>query len=78
VGEGSGAAALCGRIRREPERTVLHALVRDPSLHADVHLHANDREGLEHLCCSGARGPLSLQRLSLTPDGRFQSDPEIA
>ena len=40
------------------------------SLHAGVHLHANDREGLEHLCCYGARGPLSLQRLSLTPDGR--------
>jgi hypothetical protein len=40
------------------------------SLHAGVHLHANDREGLEHLCCYGARGPLSLRRLSLTADGR--------
>ena len=40
------------------------------SLHAGVHLHANDREGVEHLCCYGARGPLSLQRLSLTADGQ--------
>ncbi|HUJ25926.1 MAG TPA: transposase, partial [Myxococcales bacterium] len=42
------------------------------SLHAGVHLHANDREGLEHLCRYGARGPLSLQRLSLTADGRVR------
>ncbi|HUJ25425.1 MAG TPA: transposase [Myxococcales bacterium] len=42
------------------------------SLHASVHLHANDREGLERLCCYGARGPLSLQRLSLAPDGRVR------
>ena len=40
------------------------------SLHAGVHLHANDREGLKHLCCYGARGPLSLQRLPLTADGQ--------
>ena len=42
------------------------------SLHAGVHLHANDREGLEHLCCDGARGPLSLLRLSLTADERVR------
>jgi hypothetical protein len=40
------------------------------SLHAGVHLHENNREGLSHLCGYGARGPLSLHRLSLLPDGR--------
>ena len=41
------------------------------SLHAGVHLHANDREGLEHLCGYGARPPLSLDRLAALPDGRL-------
>jgi hypothetical protein len=41
------------------------------SLHAGVHLHANDREGLEKLCGYGARPPLSLKRLSALPDGRL-------
>ena len=40
------------------------------SFHAAVHLHANDREGLEHLCGYGARPPLSLDRLASLPDGR--------
>jgi len=31
---------------------------------------AHDREGLERLSNYGARGPLSLERLSLLPDGR--------
>jgi hypothetical protein len=53
---------------RRPQRR--SAFLDGFSLHAGVHLHANDREGLEHLCCYGARGPLSLQRLSLTPEGR--------
>jgi hypothetical protein len=39
-------------------------------LHAGVHLHENNRDGLLHLCSYGARGPLSLHRLSLLPDGR--------
>jgi hypothetical protein len=41
------------------------------SLHAAVHIHANNREGLEHLCAYGARGPLSLHRLTLLPNGRL-------
>ena len=41
------------------------------SLHAGVHLHANDREGLAHLCGYGARPPLSQDRLSALPDGRL-------
>ncbi|MFL5309593.1 MAG: transposase [Myxococcales bacterium] len=41
------------------------------SLHAGVHLHAHDREGLAHLCGYGARPPLSQERLSQLPDGRL-------
>ena len=41
------------------------------SLHAGVHLHANDREGLAHLCGYGARPPLGQSRLSKLPDGRL-------
>ena len=41
------------------------------SLHAAVHLHANDREGLAHLCGYGARPPFSQERLSALPDGRL-------
>ena len=41
------------------------------SLHAGVHLHANDRAGLVHLCGYGARPPLSQDRLSALPAGRL-------
>ena len=41
------------------------------SLHAGVHLHANDREGLSRLCGYGARPALSQDRLSALPDGRL-------
>jgi hypothetical protein len=41
------------------------------ALHAGVHLHANDRQGLEHLCGYGARPPFSQQRLTALPDGRL-------
>jgi putative transposase len=41
------------------------------SFHAAVHLHANDREGLAHLCGYGARPPFSQERLSELPDGRL-------
>ena len=34
-----------------------------------VHLHANDREGLEKLCGYGARLPFALERLSMLPTG---------
>src|SRR5882762_256814 len=47
------------------------AFIEGFSLHAGVHLHANDREGLEHLLAYGARGPISLERLSTLPDGRI-------
>ena len=41
------------------------------SLHAGVHVHANDREGLAHLCGYGARPPLAQNRLSQLADGRL-------
>ena len=41
------------------------------SLHAGVHIHENDREGLAHLCGYGARPPFSQERLSALPDGRL-------
>jgi hypothetical protein len=39
-------------------------------VHAGVTVRAGDREGLECLCCYGARPPFSLERLSILPDGR--------
>ena len=36
-----------------------------------MHLHANDREGLAHLCGYGARPPLSQKRLSRLADGKL-------
>jgi hypothetical protein len=41
------------------------------SLHAGVHLHANNREGLAHLCGYGARPPFAQERLSALPDGKL-------
>jgi hypothetical protein len=42
------------------------------SLHCGVHLHENDRGGIERLCRYGARGPLTLGRLTRDDDGRFR------
>jgi hypothetical protein len=47
------------------------AFVEGFSLHADTWLHDNDVVGLERLCNYGARGPLSLERLSALSDGRL-------
>ena len=41
------------------------------SLHANTRVHENDRDNLRRLCAYGARGPLSLERLSWLPDGRM-------
>jgi putative transposase len=51
---------------RSPPRTT-----QGFSLHAGVHLHANDRQGLAHLCGYGARPPLTQERLSALPDGKL-------
>jgi hypothetical protein len=47
------------------------AFVKGFSLHADTWLHENDVTGLDRMCNYGARGPLSLERLSALPDGRL-------
>jgi hypothetical protein len=47
------------------------AFVEGFSLHADTWLLENDATGLERPCNYGARGPLSLERLSALPDGRL-------
>jgi hypothetical protein len=60
---------------RPPERNRTRqqsAYLEGFSLHAGVHLHANDREGLLHLCGYGARPPLTQDRLSRLPDGRLR------
>ena len=54
--------------RRSVRRT---AFVEGFSLDADTWLHENDVIGLERLCNYGARGPMSLERLSALPDGRL-------
>jgi hypothetical protein len=54
---------------RRPARR--RAFVEGFSLHANTWLHENDVLGLERLCSCGARGPLSLDRLSALPDGRL-------
>ncbi len=41
------------------------------SLHAAVHLHANDREGLAYLCGYGPRPPFSQERLSELQERRL-------
>src|SRR5438128_5098646 len=57
---------------QDPSRRKRHsAFLEGFSLHAGVHLHANDREGLERLLRYGARPPLSLARLAQLPDGRL-------
>jgi len=61
-----------GPRRRTPgARSSAAAYLQGFSLHAAVHLHANDREGLAHLCGCGARPPFSQERLSELPDGRL-------
>jgi hypothetical protein len=42
-----------------------------PGLTDGVHLHANNREGLAHLCGYGARPPFAQERLSALPDGKL-------
>lgn len=42
------------------------------SLHADTAVHANDRQGLETLCRSGARGALALARLRRVEHGHYE------
>jgi hypothetical protein len=58
------------RIRPKPKARRL-ALAQGFSLHADTHVHRNDREGLARLARYGARGPISESRLSRREDGKY-------
>lgn len=53
---------------RQPKR--LTAFIEGFSLNASVKLHENDRQGRERLCLYGARGAITLSRLTALPDGR--------
>jgi len=72
---GSAQAESVAFISRKPPEAVRlkkqAAYLEGFSLHAGVHLHANDREGLAHLCGYGARPALAQERLSQLPDGRL-------
>lgn len=61
---GSGAAFETTTIGRRC------AAVEGFSLHANVRVAANDRDGLEHLARYLARPPIATDRLTLLPDGR--------
>ena len=54
-----------------PQATRRNAFLDGFSLHANTHLHGEDREGIERLCLYGARGPLAVSRLRELPDGRL-------
>ncbi len=58
-------------VRPPPRKQSRCALLEGFSLHANTHLHANDRQGLERLCRYGARGALALERLARMEDGRI-------
>jgi putative transposase len=64
-------SALHGKPPDASETRHLAAYHQGFSLHAGVHLHANDRQGLAHLCGYGARPPLTQERLSALPDGKL-------
>ena len=66
---GKRAANRPGPRRRKP------LCVRSPEgleLHADVHVRAADRAGLERLCRYITRPPICAERLSWLPDGRIE------
>ena len=48
------------------------------SLHAGVHLHANDREGLAHLCGYGARSAARAESPLAVPRWTARLSPEAA
>ena len=71
VAQAESITGLGLRRRPAPAPKEHAALLNGFSVHNGVHLHANDREGLAHLCGYGARPALSQERLSLQEDGRL-------
>ncbi len=60
------------RRHRRPRTAVAEGF----SLHADIAVHANDREGLERLCRYGARGPISENRLRRLDEHFYEYTPK--
>jgi hypothetical protein len=69
--QAESVSALRGRPPDANAAKQLAAYHQRFSLHAGVHLHANNREGLAHPCGYGARPPLTQERLSALPDGKL-------
>ena len=69
--QSESVSALRGRPPDANQAKPLAAYHQGFSLHAGVHLHANDRQGLANLCGYGARPPLTQERLSALPDGKL-------
>src|SRR6266404_9437479 len=69
--QAESVSSLLGKPTDPSETKHLAAYHQGFSLHAGVHLHANDRQGLAHLCGYGARPPLTQERLSALPDGKL-------
>ena len=67
-----GAAVEHRRDDDDRPRGRFEAFLDGFSLHCGVHLHENDRAGIERLCRYGARGPLTLGRLTKDDDGRYR------
>jgi hypothetical protein len=73
--KGSDPFALQHLAPAAPATVFLYALrvqLEGYSLHADVSVDADDRQGLERLLRYGARPPLAQSRLSLTKDGQVR------
>jgi hypothetical protein len=69
--QAESVSALRGKPPVANQTKQLAAYHQGFSLHAGVHLHANDRQGLAHLCGYGARPPLTQERLSVLPGGKL-------
>jgi len=69
--QAESVSALRGKPPDKSESRHLAAYHQGFSLHAGVHLHANDRQGLAHLCGYGAPPRLTQERLSALPDAKL-------
>ncbi len=69
--EGAQLALVLAGTAGGPKRRRRVAAAAGFSLHADTHVHQNDREGLARLLRYGARGPVAESRLSRRGDGTY-------
>lgn len=79
VPEGAHDATLAASLQHRlpfpagapPPRKRRCAFLEGFSLHANTQVHENDRQSLETLCRYGARGAVTLSRLTRRDDGRL-------